>query len=433
MRSCFRRYDLRKAVLAVVSVLICTSLGASSFVPVKSVVPDDVFLSPALLAREEKSGGFGFEISSYADIDALNFISDPGYTLSGAAAFLRDELLAEEDAYFSDNYDSIKEIFRFDPRFPNKHSDVAENAYYIRNYLNTRYEEMGAGNRVKAVSNALSSQLGIFPDDTSALVGGDLDFTLSVHGSGIDSGFGWKAGMDVIYDGASSLLDSFSYNDYRYGSNLYFLLGASLGYGTYITDNLAAGLSVSPSFIFRTTTVNTSLLSARISGNALEFLASNRFDFGVLLDINFSLMLDAGENAVIHLDFRSLPSMQMFWYFSASDVMDDFRFHEDETIYYSVPDVALGMIWEKGSVRIEAGLSRIAKQFLLMSAFTSYSFDLLSVPDLLFAWSITDNLTLDTGYDDRTVHLGCSVSSFRAELSTRIDRPGFGISLGCEF
>lgn len=415
------------------SFLLILPLSAASFVPVKSMAADDIFRSPALLAHEENDSGFGFSVGGYADIDMLNFIADPALTLGSAADYLRDELLGKDDQYLLDNYESISSIFRFDPRFPEKHADVSENAYYIRDYLERRFEEIGDGNRARSVFNALSSDLGIFPDDTSGIINGDMDLTLDLHAGGIKDGFGWNGRMRIIYDGASSLLDSFSYGDYAYGSTLYFTLGGSVGYGAYITENLAFGLSVTPEFVFRTTSASTSLLSSRINGNLIEFLASNRFDFGVGLDMVFGFMLDAGDNAKILLDFRSLPSIEMFWYFSADDVMSGFKFHEDSTIYYAVPDAALGLIWERGDVRIEAELSGIASQIVLMSVLPFYSFDILSVPHFSFRWALSESFAIETGYDFRKVYLGCSFSSIQAELSTRLDKPGFGISFGCEF
>ena len=423
---------MRKAFI-LLFLSLCSSLSATYFIPVKRIQDNDIFQSPALLAAEDNENNFSIDVKSYADFDMLEFFSDPASVLTDAAYYLRDFILDKDDQYLLDNYDSIKNIFSFDPGFPSKHQNVSENAHYIREYLNKNFENIGKGNRARAVLNALSSNLSLFPQDTSSLVDGNLDLSLALNWNGISDGFGWKGGVDIVYDGASSLLDSFSYSGYDYGSTLYFTLGASVGYGTYVSDKVAVGISFTPRFIFRTTTLNTSLLESRISGSFIQFLASNRFDFGAAIELDFGLMLNAGENARILLDFRSLPSIEMFWYFSASDVMENFSFHEDENIYYSMPDIAVGVIWEKGSMEMKAEISSIMSQVLLVKKLPFYSFDILSIPRFSFTYGFSDMLSVEAGYRERQVYAKIMYSFFNAEFSTRVDRPGIGFSAGFEF
>ena len=243
-----------RKLFTVLALSLASSLFASSFIPVKGT-DDDIFSSPAFLAAVDDESSFSIDISSYADMTMLEFISDPASALSDAADYLRGFLLDKDDQYLLDNYESIKTIFSFDPDFPSKHQNAAENAHYIRNYLNTDYiETIGKGNRARAVYNALSSGLGVFPSDTSSIIDGKAALSLSASWDGQKEGFGWKGGFGLVYDGASSLLSSLSYEGYDYGSTLYFTLGGSVGYGTYISDKIAIGVSLTPQLIFRTTT-----------------------------------------------------------------------------------------------------------------------------------------------------------------------------------
>lgn len=402
-------------------------------IPVNSFDDSSVFDSPALLAAMDgKSTPFGIELKGYADVDMMNFMANPGAALSGVAEDLRNYLLNQDDQYLYDNYDELRNIFSFDPQFPAAHSDISENAYYIRNYLNDRYDFIGEGNKVRAISNALSSSLGIFSDSPSSF-GGELDFSMRMYGGSIKNGFGWDWDVGIVYDGVSSILDSSSYENYKYGSDFYFTLGGNLGYGTYISDNFAIGVSFSPAFVFKTTIDNTSLFSSRISGSIIDLIGGGNFNFGAGLKVNLGFMIDAGEEAKILIDFRNLPSMQMFWYFSASDVVSGFQFHEDDNIYFVPPDVSLGLVWDKGPWHVEGEISNIADQFIWKAMIPSYKFDILSVPKLSFAYRILDDMSIGLGYEFRSVVLSFMWSGLKAEFSTRVDKLGFGITLGYEF
>lgn len=423
-----------KSIILLFLLIFLSESAFAAMIPVNSFDKDSIFTSPALLAvAENRNIPFGIELKGYADRDMINFISNPAATLSGAADYLRDYLLAQDDQYLYDNYSSIQSIFSFDSSFPSLHNDATENAYFIREYLNNRYnEEIGDGNRARAVANAYSSNLAIFPSDSS-LIGSELDFSLRMYGGSIKNGFGWDWDVGIVYDGVSSILDSSSYDDYKYGSDFYFTLGSNLGYGTYISDNFAVGVSFSPDFVFKTTIDNTSLFASRISGSIIDLVASNTFNFGLSLDLNLGFMIDAGDNARILIDFRNLPSMQMYWYFSASDIASEFQMHEDDNIYFVPPDVSLGLVWDKGPWHVEGEISNIADQFIWKAMIPSYKFDILSVPKLSFAYRILDDMSIGLGYEFRSVVLSFMWSGLKAEFSTRVDKLGFGITLGYEF
>ena len=420
--------------LSFIVFVILTSVSLSAaMIPVNSFDDSSVFDSPALLAAMDgKSTPFGIELKGYADVDMMNFMANPGAALSGVAEDLRNYLLNQDDQYLYDNYDELRDIFSFDPQFPAAHSDISENAYYIRNYLNDRYDFIGEGNKVRAISNALSSSLGIFSDSPSSF-GGELDFSMRMYGGSIKNGFGWDWDVGIVYDGVSSILDSSSYENHKYGSDFYFTFGSNLGYGTYISDNFAIGVSFSPDFVFKTTIDNTSLFSARIDGSFLNLVASNTFNLGLSLDLNLGFMINAGDNANILIDFRNLPSMQMYWFFDAMEVLSSFALHEDDNIYFVPPDVSLGLVWDKGPWHVEGEISNIADQLIWKAMIPSYKFDILSVPKLSFAYRILDDMSIGLGYEFRSVVLSFMWSGLKAEFSTRVDKLGFGITLGYEF
>ena len=412
----------------------CCSVFAS-IIPVNSFDDDSIFDSPALLASiEDKSTTFGIEFKSYVDMDMVNFLSDPAMALADAASYLKDFLLGQDAQYISENYEAIQDIFGFFPDFPDQHSDMNEDYWFVQNFLNTDFNSMGDGNRARAVANALSSGLEIFPEDSSSIFGGELDFSMRMYGGAIKNGFGWDWNLGVVYDGISSILNSSSYENNKYGSDFYFTLGSNLGYGTYISDNFAIGISFSPDFVFKTTIDNTSLFSSRIKGSIIELVASNTFNFGLNLGLNLGFMIDAGENARILIDFRNLPSMQMYWYFSADDIVSEkFQLHEDDNIYFVPPDVSLGLVWDKGPWHVEGEISNIADQLIWKAMIPSYKFDILSVPKLSFAYCILDDMSIGLGYEFRSVVLSFMWSGLKAEFSTRVDKLGFGITLGYEF
>ena len=425
---------LKKAILYLLLLILAVSnIYSIDLIPVRGYDDRTVFSSPALLAAEkDRDIPFGIELKGYADMDMLNFISNPATVLADAAVYLKDFLLDQDDQYLIDNFDAIKQIFQFDAGFPAKLEGDSENLYNVKWYLEERFDQLGAGNRARAVSNALNSELGIYPEDTSSLVAGDLDFSLRMYGGQFRNGFGWNVNMGIVYDGASSILSSISYKDHKYGSDLYFMLGGDVGYGSYISDSFAIGLSFSPDFVFRTTISNSALLSSRISGKFLELLGANSFDFGMGLNLNLGFMIDAGD-AKILIDFRNIPSMQMYWYFDANDILYGFKFHEDEKIYFVPPDASVGVVWDHESWHIKGEISNIADQLMLMSMLPTYKFDILSVPKFSVGYSILENMIISLGYEYRKVILGFEWEGLNVEFSTKVDKFGFGITLGYEF
>ncbi len=424
---------MRKLSASLFILIASASALFAAWIPISDYDERTVFSSPALLASlDDRSIPFGIELKGYADMDMLNFISNPASVLQDAAEYVRTYLLDQDDQYLQDNYDAIRDIFQFDGQFPDFSEDITENSFLIREYLEDRFPTLRSGNKALAASRALSSSLGIYPEDTSSLIGGDLDFSLRMYGGAVRNGFAWNIGMGLVYDGADSILSSISFEDRRYGSDLYFTLGGDLGYGAYIGDSFAIGLSFSPDFIFSTTISNTDLVTSRIDGSLLGLFANNAFDFGLGLDLNIGFMIDAGE-AKILMDFRNIPSISMNWYFNATDVLMGFNLITDENIYFVPPDAAIGFIYDHGRWHLKGEISNIMDQFIWSSMVPVYKFDILSVPKFSVSYDILSDLSIGLGYEYRSVILSFMWSGLKAEFRAKLDRVGFGVSVGYEF
>ena len=424
---------MRKTIASLLLLIASASIAYASWIPISDYDERTVFSSPALLASvPDRTVPFAIELKGYADMDMLDFLSDPASVLQDAAEYLRTFLLDQDDQYLMDNYDAIRDIFQSDAQFPDSSEDAAENSFLIREYLENRFTMLRPGNKALAASRAMSSSLGIYPEDTSSLIGGDLDFSLRMNGGAVKNGFAWDIAMGIVYDGASSIMSSISYKDHKYGSDLYFTLGGDLGYGAYIGDSFAVGVSFSPDFIFSTTIGNTDLVTSRIDGSILGLFANNAFDFGLGLDLNLGFMIDVGE-AKILIDLRNIPSMSMNWYFNATDVLMGFNLITDDNIYFVPPDASIGVVYDSGPWHLKGEISNILDQFIWSSMVPAYKFDILSVPKFSFSYDIIESLSVGLGYEYRSVILTLAWYGLKAEFSARLDKAGFGVAVGYEF
>ena len=424
---------MMKRPLIILLLIISTASVHASLVPVQSFTRKTYYDSPATLADIEEKVPFGINLKGYADLDFIRFIDNPAYALSGAATTVHDFLLSQDDQYLYDNHAEIAKLFSFDPKFPTKASTAEEDAYWIRNYLGTRYEEIGAGNRALMAMNAVSSSLNIYPENTESIFRGEGDFSLEMYGGEVKNGFSWNVGFGIAFDGASTLLSSRKSGDYTYGSDFYLTLNSDFGYGTYVSDRFAVGISVSPMLLVKTTSSNEAFLSARRNGSIIDFVSDNRFNFGLGIEMNLGLMFRPDENTKLLFDLRNIPSFQSYMYFTANDVLSGFKFTGDENIYFTAPDTSFGVMWKKGRWGINAEISDIVNQMIWKLMVSSYEFDLYAVPKLSFSFDVLEDFTLSLGYEHRYVYLGGDCGGFDFELEFMVDRVGFGVSLGYEF
>ena len=412
---------MKKVLASVLTFLFISSLHAA-IVSTKSITEQSIFQSPALLSETEGATPFYIDLKGYADSDMFAFLGNPAKAFSDAADILSEFLEGETDQYLSDNYDAIKTIFSFDPNFPSRGASAEEDGFFIRDYLENDFSLLDEGNRARAAINAASSPLGIYQDPEAALKG-ELDFSLRLGGGAVHNGFGWSAGMDIVYDGADTVISSSG------ESLVYLAVGGNVGYGTYISDKMAVGLSFSPSLRFRTGIANSDLLAARVSGNMLDLVMNNRFDFGMGLALNAGFMLKASDCVRIMMDLRNIPAVESYWYFTVSDVMSGFKFTKDEAIYLTYPDFALSVLWEKDKWQIWAEVSNLVDSLIIDAAESSASFDILSVPKFYVSYDIFDDLSVMAEYRCRTISLGVAWNGLKASVSSRIDKLGCGFAI----
>ncbi len=417
-----------KKAISLIAIILASAVLSAAVIPVRDTTDRTYFDSPARLAEIEEKSPFGIQVKGYADMDMLNFIYKADTTLAVVADRIRMNLLDKSDEDLYAYYDQIHTMFEFDPQFPDKTEDQAETVYFLRYYLNERFFEIGDGNMAKAAINGINSGIDGYSSD---MFSGELDLTLRMYGGEIRNGFGWQYDIGIILDG-SPLFNDVTCGDYTYGNDLYFIAGADFGYGAFVGDRFAAGISISPDFMFRSVASGDAFVNAVMNADILELLGNNNFDFGLSLEMNLGFMFKANDELRLLLDIRNLPSFQTYWYFTAMD-LEDFRFHYDENIYFISPDVSFGLLWDKGPFHIEFELSNIADQMIWKAMIPSYAFDIFSIPKLKFSYDILTNLSVSLGYEYRYVLIGVDWEGLAFEFRCMVDRLGFGFALGYGF
>ena len=211
-------------------------------------------------------------------------------------------------------------------------------------------------------------------------------------------------------------------------------LSGYIGYGFHIIDErFSFGVSARPEVIFRTTFSNAAFMSARLSGNALNVFAENRYDLGIGINLNAGFMYRINDELAVSLDLRSIPSFQTYWYFNAADIVSGFSFKYDNSLYFIPPDVAISVYWDHDSWHINGGFNDIVNQSIWMAMIDNPVFRWQYILDFDIRYDISDSLAVGLGYDDGSLGLLLYSTGFKMELSTKIDRFAFGINIGYEF
>ena len=390
---------------------------------------------PGYLAEAEEGTPFGFELSGSADVSGLAFIADPVEALGSAADHLSTYMAAQDDAYLADNYEAIAAVFSpIDPGFPAAGDSDAETAYFVRDYFSAsgRFNTVvDDANRARAAEEAYGAGLAEFPAD---MIMSDLDLGLRFFGNDADNGFGWNWNVDIFFNGAQSLFHQYSYADHVYGNDYGLRFGTSLGYGGYVYDDvLALGFTVTPQILFRSSFLDSDYIAARMSGSMLGLFAGGRFNLGASVDLDAGMYYRYSDELAFALDFRNIPSLQLYWYFTADDILGDFAFHFDENLYFEPFDAAVSVMWDRDRWHVEAELSGLYSQIIWQRYLPSYRIDPWSLFRIGFSYDINDRTDIYAGYHERTLAFGVRCSGFRAELSSRLDRLSFGVKAGCSF
>ena len=427
---------MKRIAFLCVFICILISVVSASVIPMREIREKEEWVtSPGMLAELNQSVPFGFRLYGGSDIEGMGFLASPAPALSESADYLRNYLLDKDDDFLSSNYADIASIFSFDPNFPKGYpADEGEMAFHIREYLKDggRFDsEVGDANQAKAVVNSLDSGIIDYPRH---LMQSDFNMGLGLYGGKAKNGFGWNWNVDFFFDGDESLVYELSGNDHDYGNEFGISVGADFGYGKFIYDDVfAIGFSISPQLVFRSTVANDVFIQARMDDNALGLFASNIYDFGAEIDLNIGMFYRLNDELSFTLDFRNIPSLQTYWYFGAEEIVDEFVFHHDDNIYFRPFDVATSILWDKGPYHLDVEFSNIYSQIIWHSFVSGYEIDPFSFVNVRFDYDFSDNLGIYTKYEYRKIAFGVEWSGFTAELSSKLDRLGFGITIGYEF
>ena len=418
---------MKKLIPIVIACLFSSYLFAA--IPVQPFDTSEYFRSPARLAEIEESVAFGFDIEAGSDIDGILFTSDPVSALQDGADYLGTHLAEADDAYLASRYEMLNEVFRFDGNFPTAGRTDAETAYFLREYFGEGggYEKIGKSNRALAAAAIVSKDPSFY---RNGLLGSDIDLSLKFYGGSIRNGFGWNWNASIGFDGAEDLLFQYRYGDHSYGNDIYLTLGGDIGYGTYVSDKVAIGLSITPRFMFQTSFQDSNYLTARLDDSILNIFASNTYNLGMGIGLNAGIMYRMNDELAFTLDFRDVPSVRTYWYFRAEEVLTGFNLHYDENLYLTPPDAAVSLFWEMGPYHLKVELSDALSQWVWASAVTGYEYDPWIIPKIAFSYDFSDYLTLSAKVEYRTVKLGVEWDKLNVELSSKLDKLSFGIKVG---
>ena len=428
---------MKKMIVVMLLFVSIISSSLSAAIPSSTIGRDTIFDSPAFLAEaDNQTIHFGFEIGASMDVDAMKFMINPASASRKAAEYLGDFYADQDNEFWDKNYSTIAMQFsQLDENFPdapktNADYDIIRN-YFADDYRNALTDE----HRVYAVMNSLGID-GIYPNNSYYLLGNGMNGSISFYGGAIKNGQGWGVAFDLGFDGTESFLRQYSTKDGKqtYGNMIMMDLSGYIGYGFHIIDErFSFGVSARPEVIFRTTFSNAAFMSARLSGNALNVFAENRYDLGIGINLNAGFMYRINDELAISLDLRSIPSFQTYWYFNAADVISGFSFKYDNSLYFTPPDVAISVHWNHDSWHINGGFNDIVNQSIWMAMIDNPVFRWQYILDFDVRYDISDSLAVGLGYDDGTLGLLLYSTGFKMELSTKIDRFAFGINIGYEF
>ena len=413
------------------SLLLIWFLPISLFaaIPTQPFDTSDYFRSPARLAEVEEDISFGFEIDAGSDIDGILFASDPVSALQGGADYLGSHLAEADDAYLASRYEMLKDAFSFDGNFPTAGNTDAETAYFLREYFGKGggYEKISEANKALVVQSIIASDPTLF---RNGLLGSDIDLSLKFYGGRIKEGFGWNWNVSLGFDGAEDLLFQYRYKDHSYGNDIYLTVGGDIGYGMYVGDKVAVGFSVTPRLMFQTSFLDSDYLSARLNASILDVFATNSYNLGMGIGLNAGVMYRMNDELAFTLDFRDVPSVRTYWYFTAEDVLNDFRFHHDDNLYLTPPDAAFSVIWDRGDYHLKVELSDALSQVIWASTVNGYDYDPWIIPKIAFSYDINSSTTLSAKLEYRMIRLGVEWNRMNVELSSRLDKLSFGIKVG---
>lgn len=393
----------------------------------------DTFRSPARLIEMEEESNFSMSLDASSAVNGIMFLADPVNALKDGMSHLDEAMQGLSDEFIASNYESIAAAFDFDRNFPTTGHTDAETAYFVREYFADRggFDALPDNDKALALAVLLSIDPELLPH---GYLPNDFDILMDFSWGAIKEGFGLKWIVDLGFNGADDLLDQYSYgyaNKY-YGNELYISAGADIGYAKYIIeDRLSVGFSLSPRFFFDTSLTNGDYLSARLNGDMIGALASNRYNAGFGLGFNLGVMYRMNEELAFMVDLRDIPAFRTYWYFTAEDIMNGFRLHYDRNLYLTPPDLSFSVLYDLGPYHLGVELSDAVSQVVWACSLDNYIYDPWIIPKLYFGYDINKEMTVSAKVEYRSLRVGLEWNDLDIELSSRLDRLAFGFKVGC--
>ncbi len=412
-------------------IFIIVSPIFSAFIPTYDSFDAGYFKTPARLVEIEDSTPFGFELEMGSDIDGLTFLADPAKGLQSSANHLGKFLSRQGNAFWDKNYGNISSIFSsIDANFPS--SKPADEFDYdqLRDYFSDDFlHGLTDEQRAYAVARTLDAlkDAGVYPADSTGVVGGDTYLALQLYGGKIKNGFGWDWNVNFNYDGSKSLVD-------RFGGRMSVDARMNIGYAFHmISERFSVGVVAQPQLRFQMDIPNQGYLLARLEDEPLSIFGEN-LNFGTAIAFNFGAMYRHNENLAFELDVRNAPYFQSFFYISTDDIAnEDVKFRRDKNIYFVPPDVALTAFWDWNKYHIEVELSDIVNQLIWENEYPELSFNYYSVPKIRFGYDIIDEMTIGAKLQYNTFAVDFGWKGLTAEISTKLDIFAIGMKVGYRF
>ena len=420
---------MKKKSTAMVLLMLAMGTLSAAFMPIPGKGEDPLFSSPALVINAEEDIDAHLSASWGSDISALSFMSDPVKGLDSAAMHLSETLASKDLSFWQKNGDIIALFSSIDPEnFPADLSDGEHALSQLRMYFRNVYtsDAFGSVNRAHAAASLAESHPELFPFDSSPLLGGDFALATGVWGLHAHDGFAWKWDVDLSYRTAESLLRGKGY--------LRLESGVSAGYAfNLFTPSFAAGIAARPSIIFDNIQNGPAFIKGRMDADVIGvFTEPMRIGTGISLDLG--LMWQASPTLLFTLDFRNVPSFSSYFCWPLTNLAEgSFMPERDRNIYYEAPDAAITAVYDSGTLRFRAEVAHILDQLLWTESLEGYEFNYYRVLDLSVAWTIQEDLTLNTRLGDEMLTVGVEWQDLSAEISTKLDRGYIGLSFGYEW
>lgn len=386
------------------------------------------FDSPALLGSEQWSSPFAFELSAGSDFEGLNFLANPAKALDGPAEKLAQILMKKDLDYWNSNAAMVSVLESFDESFPDEFTSDYD-LFNVRQYFHDVFlsDRYGDDRRAYVVAQALRIDPSLFSSSGEAdIIGGDTRLAVNLYGGSVRNSFGWDWNVNVVFDGASSIVNSAGS---RFAADVRF----NIGYAFTPGEKLSIGFALQPMLRAETSVPNANYLSARLSDDMLALFTED-FLFGTGIALNLGIGYEVNSELYLTLDLRNAPSFRSYYSIGLTDLAQfNLDFTEDDDIYYIPMDVALTAYWNRASHHLQVELSDIVSQLFWTRLEDDLNFNYYSLLKLEYTYDISDDLSIGAGYRYREISFMLSYKGLHAEFSAKLDRISPSIVIGYEF